>query len=314
MMDERREPMEICTAPSAGAILREARERRNLSVDEVAARLRLSVVQVRAIEADNYAALPGPAFVRGFFRNYAKLVQLDPNSILRLLDAAGFDASMLHSIKGELSVPSQNIRFSPETRGDNWMLIVGTLILAGVAIVGGAAWRWEQAISDFGQKLARVISHEPAARAPNPPPRPAPSAAVPSTAAAPPIAETPQAVERSNPTAASAEPAPPAEPVKSLETPPAAPAETTPAAAESAQQQRLKFTFEKESWVEIRDKKGKRIYSKLNPGGTTEEVSADPPVSLVIGNAAHVKLSYGDREIDLARYTKGTIARLSLEN
>jgi hypothetical protein len=34
----------------------------------------------------------------------------------------------------------------------------------------------------------------------------------------------------------------------------------------------------------------------------------------VIGNAAHVKLSYGDREIDLARYTKGTIARLSLEN
>ncbi len=48
----------------------------------MARQLKLSVRQVEALERDEYAAFPGPVFVRGFLRNYAKLLQLDPEALV----------------------------------------------------------------------------------------------------------------------------------------------------------------------------------------------------------------------------------------
>ena len=61
-------------APSAGARLRAAREAAGLSIDAVAQQLKLAPRQVRALEDDDFAQLPGRTFVRGFMRNYARLV------------------------------------------------------------------------------------------------------------------------------------------------------------------------------------------------------------------------------------------------
>ncbi|WP_341648617.1 helix-turn-helix transcriptional regulator [Thauera humireducens] len=63
---------------SPGAALRAAREARGESVAEVAFALKLNPRQIAALEADDFAALPGTAFVRGFLRNYARYVGLDP--------------------------------------------------------------------------------------------------------------------------------------------------------------------------------------------------------------------------------------------
>ena len=59
-------------APMPGAILLEERRRQSLSLTDVARQLKLSPRQVEALERDDYAALPGPVFVRGFMRNYAR--------------------------------------------------------------------------------------------------------------------------------------------------------------------------------------------------------------------------------------------------
>ncbi len=63
-----------------GAALAAAREALNLSVAEVARQLKLSVSQIEALEAGAYEKLPGPVFVRGFIRNYARLLRLDPEA------------------------------------------------------------------------------------------------------------------------------------------------------------------------------------------------------------------------------------------
>lgn len=80
------------TAMSFGRRLASAREAMSLSVNDIAARLRISPRQVTAIEREDLAALPGAAFVRGFVRNYAKEVRLDPAPLLaslnRLLEPA----------------------------------------------------------------------------------------------------------------------------------------------------------------------------------------------------------------------------------
>lgn len=70
-----------------GRLLREAREARGLSVFEVAQSLKFSPRQIETLEADHYEALPpGTTFLRGFVRGYAKLLKLDPASMLALLD------------------------------------------------------------------------------------------------------------------------------------------------------------------------------------------------------------------------------------
>jgi cytoskeleton protein RodZ len=67
---------------SIGQTLRTAREEQGLSVEEVAARLRLMQRQVVAIESDDFASLGQPVFARGFVRNYAKLLDLPYDALL----------------------------------------------------------------------------------------------------------------------------------------------------------------------------------------------------------------------------------------
>jgi cytoskeleton protein RodZ len=57
-----------------GQRLRQAREARKLTEAEIAAKMHLSVSYIRALEADDYDRLPEAAFIRGYIKNYAKLV------------------------------------------------------------------------------------------------------------------------------------------------------------------------------------------------------------------------------------------------
>jgi len=76
----------------------------------------------------------------------------------------------------------------------------------------------------------------------------------------------------------------------------------------------LRFMFNEDSWVEVKDAEGKRVFSQTSPGNTEKTVYGRPPFSLTIGNAANVKLVYNDEPVDLMPYTKhGGVARLSLD-
>ena len=71
--------------PSLGAILVQGREDQGLTRNDVAQRLHMSPSQVEALETGEYERLPKGPFLRGFVRNYAKLVALDPDAVLSLL-------------------------------------------------------------------------------------------------------------------------------------------------------------------------------------------------------------------------------------
>ncbi|MBC7945497.1 MAG: helix-turn-helix domain-containing protein [Burkholderiales bacterium] len=70
-----------------GQRLAAAREARGLSIEDVVRHTKLSRRQVMALESDAHDQLPGPVFVRGFMRNYARHLQLDPAPLLATLDA-----------------------------------------------------------------------------------------------------------------------------------------------------------------------------------------------------------------------------------
>jgi cytoskeleton protein RodZ len=70
-------------------MLRSAREAAGLSLEEVAQQLKLAPRQVKALEDESFADLPGRTFSRGFVRNYARFLNLDPQDLLaHLPDAA----------------------------------------------------------------------------------------------------------------------------------------------------------------------------------------------------------------------------------
>ena len=81
-------PAESADAVSVGDVLRRAREQRGETVADVAYALKLTTRQVEAMEADRFELLPGPAFVRGFVRNYARYLGMDAAALLANFDKA----------------------------------------------------------------------------------------------------------------------------------------------------------------------------------------------------------------------------------
>ncbi len=69
-------------AQNPGAALRAARDAAGLSVPEVAQRLKLTVRLVEAIEANDRQRFPPAVYLRGFVRNYAKLLGLEAEPLV----------------------------------------------------------------------------------------------------------------------------------------------------------------------------------------------------------------------------------------
>lgn len=66
-----------------GELLKSERLSQGLSVQHVAASLKLSVKIITAIEAGDGSQLPAKTFVRGFVRSYAEFLKLNPEVVLR---------------------------------------------------------------------------------------------------------------------------------------------------------------------------------------------------------------------------------------
>ncbi len=78
-------------------------------------------------------------------------------------------------------------------------------------------------------------------------------------------------------------------------------------------QKRVRIEFQGESWVEIKDRDGTTLMSQLNSAGSQKTVEGAPPLSVVIGNASSVRVTYNDASFDLRPHTKVDVARFTLE-
>jgi cytoskeleton protein RodZ len=258
---------------SPGAILAAARTAHGLTVEHVAGRLKLSSFQVQAIEADNFSVLPGAVFSRGFVKNYARLLNLDAEPLIRAMaqpdpqESVQQDERLLYEVKGVALNPVRYRKLP--------------LVAAVVAGVVGALAYYE------------FVLNEPSA----PPPAPvkaAPASTSTSTSAA-------VAVEHSVPTP------PPAEPSTVQADGDKA------AAVAAVTRRELHFLFSTESWVEVRDGHGNVLFSQINLPGSERRVEGDPPFSVVVGRAHGVRLTYTGAPVDLAAHATEDVARLRLE-
>jgi cytoskeleton protein RodZ len=186
------DPVVFDKQASPGSMLRVARESAGLSIGDVATRLRMGVRQVDALERADYSALPTGTFLRGMVRNYAKLVHVDADAAIRVLEGTHTHAAV--SLKdATIVVPSHNIKLSggpselanPKVRA----VIVGVVML----LLAAAAWYWWQYVrpnlSNGGRPTAILpVGDKSAAKAVVPgdaaPAVPAPAESVPPSSGA----------------------------------------------------------------------------------------------------------------------------------
>lgn len=272
---------------SVGAQLRRAREARGMTVEGVGAAIKLAARQVEAIEADAYAELMNPTYARGFIRNYAALIGLDPKALLAQLDQQQVRATpqLVEQADVGVAMPVQSSR-------RKWLLPL--LALSVPVVVAIALYVWSEFWTAPPGESVQVEQE-----AVMPPPD---AVAEPETEPATPSADA-QAADAVATEATLAAALPEASP------PPAESASASPVTG----QRQLAFTFAADSWVEIRDAEDRIILSELNRAGSSRTVGAVFPVSLVIGNAKSVRLSIDGTPHDLAPATKVDVARLRLE-
>jgi len=112
---------------NVGALFKETREAMHMSVGDVAQHLKLSSAQVEALEADEHDKLPGAVFVRGFIRNYARLLGIDATPLLAPVETR---KAAVPSLTETVPV-SQDIPF-PEKAGIPWHIY--GIVIAVLAI------------------------------------------------------------------------------------------------------------------------------------------------------------------------------------
>lgn len=290
-----------------GEQLRQAREARGLQIDDIAQTLKLGHRQVEALESGNWQALPGQTFIRGFVRNYARLMQLDPTLFMSQLDGV-LEKPADNLARQEARPASMPNTGAVISRRDRTVVLVG----AGLVALAGLAYFLMpadlSAIRDSAQSLLDTLARK------EDPQQVKPAEPVPVTAAAPnsepvfPPGSTPQQVMYPQVLAPADSPAGGA-----TATPAGNAAPQSAPVVASANSPQLRFLLDKESWIEVRDRDNKVIFSERLSPGTEQALSGQGPLSLTIGYAPGVRLFWRGQSIDLAPHTKGDVARLVLE-
>ena len=287
---------------TAGSTLRSAREAAGLSVDDVAQQLKLAPRQVRALEDDDFQHLPGRTFARGFARNYARFIQLDPDRVLALMPAGESAPALERPSFAAARRPMGEIPVERAAHRSSAPRVL-FLLLALVAVGAAAYYEYVHKASEARREAAGVSGAESATTT-----IPAPQ----SLTAAGSTTTLPNPVAAESPTTATL-PTGEAAPGPAGTPDPAATPAGGSATAAKASDAALVLAFRGTSWAEVKDANGRVILQMTGGAGMTQTVTGTPPLELSLGNAPDVAVTFRGQSLDLAPFTRGVVARVALK-
>jgi len=263
-------------AEGIGARLRSARERSRLTILQAAEKLHVDPDVLEALEADDFAVLGAPVYVKGHLRHYAELIGEPVQSLFDLYSQS-------------TRIPAPDLTRIPKPVPDDGGRLVGPAILMviGFALAGILWW-------------GLSLSHRQWLRTP--------SRAVPITVSA--ATPVPQ-VNEAPATTPTHPPAPAAQPVRlSLGGGTASPevhAAIAPAVASTTAgrgQIDAVFTYSADSWTEVYDATGRRLLYGMSTGPATRKLQGVPPLNVMLGNASDVTIEVGGRAESMSHFVR----------
>jgi cytoskeleton protein RodZ len=281
------------TSSGFGQMLRDARERRGISLRQIANATKISVGVLEALERNDISKLPGGIFGRAFVRSYAIEVGLDPEATIQAFIAQFPNDSVIAghptSDRGEDNVAVESDR---QTAGTFLWLIAIAVPLAAALL--------------YFTTLGRRTASENAA--------PAPAAVARATDAATPA---PPAVSDPAPAAVSTAAAADAPPAASASAVPASaltPAAARPVAAAAADQLTVAMTARRPCWVSA-TVDGKKTIERLLQTGEQQTVTVTREMVLTAGDASAIAMQLNGADgRPLGKTGEVVTARINLTN
>lgn len=300
------------SGPTAGALLRHARESAGLHIAALAVSLKVPVKKLEALEADQVELLPDAVFARALASSVCRTLKVDPAPILARLPQTA--APRLAREDAAINAPFRSPGDGPGP--SLWDQLSRPVVLAVLAFLLGAlvlifmptAPR-EAAVSASappGASPATVRGDEPvplgATSMLTTAPGPADTRAVPADASPLPSAQTPQA----NPTTLAMSVA------LSGSAAPAA-AASAPGVSVAAGKGIVTFTTRSESWVEVTDATGAVALRKLLTPGETVGATGALPLAVVVGRADVTEVMVRGKAFDLVPLSRDNVARFEVK-
>lgn len=300
MNDENTESAEL----SLGQTLKQGREAANVSLEQLAKKLKLSVLQLQRLENDEHHLLGPATFVKGYTKSYCREFNLDTAAIM-----AAFPESQ-ETLK-KTKMQSFSKRTEKEAH-DSRLMLVSYVILA-VVIGSSALWWWQnstplneqvvtQSLSGFNDNDNSIES------------------AAPETANL--ITENQEELagpdELVNETELDAQPQESlSEPQVSEQTPAVSEIAIEPANIEQAQPENAGLStivmhFNEESWVEIHDGDGEKVAFGVKKAGYEMTVTGKAPFSVVLGKHQAVEVNLNGESVDISHFPKNRLAKFNL--
>ena len=330
-----------------GHRLRAVREARKLCRNEVAAVLHLSESIIEALEQDDRERLPGPVFVQGYLRKYARLLDVPEEPILQ-----AYGHHPAHRSKRKTGLAGSPLK--PEIRSNHAIVRLVTWLIVVVLVALVVTWwrgylQWPpveragetapvddsvdpgvSAISESQEPgaisaLPRELLLEQDFRAPmeeEPEPELETSAPVDEVEIRVARTEEMQVEFTDNELPMDAEaPSVEAEPPEGLpETEAVSMVEVLPVASGAASaaemidyENSIVIEFSSPCWTDIRDATG--TYKLLGNMGMGEKrvLGGEPPYSVILGNSRAVTLTIKGQPYDLSPHSKGNVTRFTLQ-
>ena len=173
-------PLATIKPATASARLRAAREMQGLTTADIAARTRITLRHVEALDRGDLAALPGRPYVLGFVRNYARALGLDEADLAALVRSE-LDSAAPRPVPRVVHQFDVDDPAKTPSRLLTWLALG---LFVAVLVAGGVFWRSYYAPST---DLPSLIQPDPT---PSPAAAPAAARPTPPPAAAGPVVFT----------------------------------------------------------------------------------------------------------------------------
>ncbi len=283
-------PEDTPASMSVGERLRNERERRGWSREDVAAKLKWQAGLVRRIEEDDYRGIEHAVYLRGYLGSYTRLLGL-PTVIADHVVANHVQEAPLVST-GTISRSRYLL--------DRYSVSATYLILTGL-VIGPAVWLATH--GGLEQNLARTVLLDTTSAT-------TAVASDPSTApATDPVASDPVRTTTPLPHPAPLEPAPI---IASMAPFPSLPQATPGPVAPGAAGHTLTLKLAQASWVEVIAQDGGKLEYSLLAAGSERSYSSDGSMAVRIGNAEGAEVLVDGKAIDLAPFRRANVAHLQV--
>ncbi len=328
----------LSVVQTAGAQLSAARAQLGLSVQQVADQLKLSQRQILALENNQFDDLPKMVIVRGFVRSYAKLLKLDPLTVINSLPSESGATGLETDLRPTLATPFMESRtpFLGRQDTNNRKYLIGAALLAFGAVIFIALQKLEQTeyfktlLSSQSVKKAPEVTPEKVAEKSDDKVESAAASSVvekPATATIPTVLATanemkpePQEQVASLPkmnqeekvasnVATAASNASPLVPVQATEP---ANAQVNSLSGNSSNNQ-LKLKFKQDSWIQVKRENGTVLTSHLAKAGTEEVFDMKDALQLRIGNAAGVEAMLRGKAMEIVPPKDSNVANVNVK-